>query len=451
MRLPSVLVIAAACAVVAACGASGPDMPQGPPQPVHPASATVDDGRSSFDNLRSGVLSTQGRSVNVTVASQIARPPAVGATLGAPGPGPVQQALVDAYLGAVRGAPPACRLRAEVLAAIAQVESGSAGGQSLSGHRVVPGVYGPLLSGGSLARVPDTDGGRLDGNTQWDRALGPMQFIPSAWADFGTDGDGDGKADPQNVYDSVVSASLYLCAGGRDLAQPTELAAAIVSYNHSGPYLLAVLDWIDYFDTHGLLAIGPVSAPVASHGPAAPRKSEPASVTPEVVKRAVAKAATLPVAPPPPPPAVSTTPSGSHPTPSRPPVSSTSHTPDPTTTTPDPTTTTPDPTTTTPDPTTTTPDPTTTTPDPTTTTPDPTTTTPDPTTTTPDPTTTTPDPTTTTPDPTTTTPDPTTTTPDPTTTTPDPTTTTPDPTTTTSDPTTTTPDPTTTSPTDPGT
>ncbi|KRE55392.1 lytic murein transglycosylase [Phycicoccus sp. Soil748] len=448
MRLPTFLVIAAATAVVAACGASGPDEPQGSPQPVHPLGTSVDDGRAAFDDLSSGALSTEGRSVNVSVAGQIAHPPALGATLGAPGPGPVQVALVDAYLGAVRGAPPACRLRAEVLAAIAQVESGSAGGQSLSGHRVVPGVYGPLLSGGRLARVPDTDGGLLDGNTQWDRAVGPMQFVPSAWADFGTDGDGDGKADPQNVYDSVVSASLYLCAGGRDLAQPTELAAAIVSYNHSGPYLLAVLDWIDYFDKHGLVAIGPVSAPVLSHGPTAPTKSEPATVTPEVVTRAVAKAATLPVAPPPPPPAIlpGTRTPAPRPSTSRPPgpTTSPSTSPQPTTTTPDPTTTTPDPTTTTPDPTTTTPDPTTTTPDPTTTTPDPTTTTPDPTTTTPDPTTTTPDPTTTTPDPTTTTPDPTTTTPDPTTTTSDPTTTTPDPTTTTSDPTTTTPDPTTT-------
>jgi len=441
MRLPPALVIAAVCTVVAACGASGPDEPQGPRQPVHPVAATVDDGRAAFDDLRSGQMSTEGRSVNVSVAGQIARPPAVGATLGAPGPGPVQQALVDAYLGAARGAPPACRLRPEVLAAIAQVESGSAGGQSLSGHRVVPGLYGPLLSGGRLASVPDTDGGRLDGNAQWDRALGPMQFLPSAWADLGTDGDGDGTADPQNIYDSVVSASLFLCAGGRDLSQPTELAAAIVSYNHSGPYLLAVLDWIDYFGTHGLVAVGPVATPIATHGPSAPTKSQPATVTPQVVTRAVAKAATLPVAPPPPAPRPAHQPTP-HPSTSTPPVSSTT----PTSTTPAPTTTTPDPTTTTPDPTTTTtPDPTTTTPDPTTTTPDPTTTTPDPTTTTPDPTTTTPDPTTTTtPDPTTSTSDPTTTSPDPTTTTSDPTTTTPDPTTTTSDPTTTSPDPTTT-------
>ncbi len=437
MRLRTVLVIVGAAAVVVGCSAPaphGPDSAAGALRLGAPAAG----GGSAPDNLSLKAPGTDGQSANVSVSGQIPRPPAVGATLGAPGPGPVQLALVNAYLGAVRGAPPACRLRAEVLAAIAQVESGSAAGQSLSGNRVVPGVYGPLLSGGRVAAVRDTDGGHLDGNAQWDRAVGPMQFTPSAWRVYGTDGDGDGKADPQNVYDSVVSASLFLCAGGRDLSQPTVLTEAIASYNPSGPYLLAVLDWIAYFDVHGLTAVGSVAVAPPTQGPGAPTRSDPATLTGAVVTKAVEMAAELPVAPPPPQLAAPVGQPGSR-TPSTGRPTSSSTTPGTTTTT-----------TTTPDPTTATPDPTTTTPDPTTTTPDPTTTTPDPTTTTPDPTTTTPDPTTTTPDPTTTTPDPTTTTPDPTTTTPDPTTTTSDPTPTTSDPTTTTdPEPTTTSSTSP--
>ena len=298
MRLThTFIVIGTALAVV---GCSGPSLyeTEAPRASSSQGAPGLSESRTAFDNLSLGPPSTDGLSANVSVAGQIARPPAAGAILGAPGPGPVQQALMNAYLGAVRGAPAACRLRAEVLAAIAQVESGSAGGQTLSGHRVVPGVYGPLLSGGEVAAVPDTDEGRLDGDEQWDRAVGPMQFIPSAWAAFGADGDGDGSADPQNVYDAVVSTSLYLCAGGRDLSQPTELASAILSYNHSGPYVLAVLDWVAYFGAHGLVAIGPVSIPVPEQGPTARRRTEPATVTAEVIKEAVEKAARLPVAPP---------------------------------------------------------------------------------------------------------------------------------------------------------
>ena len=433
MRLTSTLIVIVATASVVGCGDPAPYGPEAPRASVSQWVPAIDDGRPAFDDLSLGQTSTDGQSANVSVAGQIARPPAAGATLGAPGPGPVQQTLMNAYLGAVRGAPAACRLRAEVLAAIAQVESGSAGGQALQGHRVVPGVYGPLLSGGEVAAVADTDEGRLDGDAEWDRAVGPMQFIPSAWAAFGSDGDGDGTADPQNVYDAVVTTSLYLCSGGRDLSVPTELAAAILSYNRSGPYLLAVLDWVAYFGTHGLVAIGPVSIPVPERGPTARRRTEPATVTAEVIKQAVEKAAQLPVAEPPRRPGSPTSPGSpaspvvrSTPMVDRPygstTVRATTRATTPTTVPPSSTTTTPDP-----DPTTTTPDP-----DPTTTTPepDPTTTTPEP-----DPTTTTPEP-----DPTTTTaePDPTTTTADPE---PDPTTAEPDPTTTTAEP-----DPTTTTP-----
>ncbi len=435
MRLThTFIVIGTALAVV---GCSGPTLyeTEAPRASSSQGASGLSESRTAFDNLSLGPPSTDGLSANVSVAGQIARPPAAGAVLGAPGPGPVQQALMNAYLGAVRGAPAACRLRAEVLAAIAQVESGSAGGQTLSGHRVVPGVYGPLLSGGEVAAVPDTDEGRLDGDEQWDRAVGPMQFIPSAWAAFGADGDGDGSADPQNVYDAVVSTSLYLCAGGRDLSQPTELASAILSYNHSGPYVLAVLDWIAYFGAHGLVAIGPVSIPVPEQGPTARRRTEPATVTAEVIKEAVEKAAKLPVAPPLRKPGIAAGPvaypasvmdrpytSTTVPAPTRTTAatSATTTAPSPTTTTPE-----PDPTTTPePDPATTTPEP-----DPATTTPEP-----DPTTTPePDPTTTPePDPTTTTPEPD---PEPD---PEPATTTPEPetasTTPEPDPTTTTSSP-----------------
>jgi hypothetical protein len=159
-------------------------------------------------------------------------------------PWSVPDVLLSAYRRAVAGAPPGCHLPVSLLAAIGQVESGSLAGRSIdAAHRAVPPVLGPVLDGVGTAAIPDTDRGRLDGNLRWDRAVGPMQFIPSTWAAFGVDGDGDGRADPQDVYDAAASAAGYLCAQGRDLALASGLQSAILSYNHSTAYLATVLAW----------------------------------------------------------------------------------------------------------------------------------------------------------------------------------------------------------------
>ena len=168
--------------------------------------------------------------------------------LPASSPWSVPDVLLAAYRQAVAGAPPGCHLPVSLLAAIGQVESGSLAGRSLdAAHRAVPPVLGPVLDGVGAAAIRDTDGGRLDGNAVWDRAVGPMQFIPSTWAAFGVDGDGDGRADPQDVYDATASAAGYLCAGGRDLALPSGVRSAILAYNHSTAYLATVLAWQQRF------------------------------------------------------------------------------------------------------------------------------------------------------------------------------------------------------------
>ena len=189
--------------------------------------------------------------------------------------------LVQAYEAAASSAPARCHLPVTLLAAIGQVESGSIGGRSLYGHRVVPAIYGPMLTGGAFAAIHDTDHGRLDGNSQWDRAVGPMQFIPGTWSRYGVDGDHDGIADPQNVFDATASAASYLCMGGRDLSRPGDLRAAVLSYNASSSYLATVLRWMAYFQSQGLGAISAVSFPVASGtGTALPSTTSPADPPP---------------------------------------------------------------------------------------------------------------------------------------------------------------------------
>jgi membrane-bound lytic murein transglycosylase B len=145
---------------------------------------------------------------------------------------------------------PGCRLRWQLLAAIGQVESGQArGGRVTSDGTTVRPILGPRLTGGAFAVVPDTDGGAYDGDAVYDRAVGPMQFIPSTWAHWGADGNGDGHADPDNVYDAALAAGRYLCAGGRDLSDPAELDRAILGYNRSDAYLRTVKAWYAYYLT----------------------------------------------------------------------------------------------------------------------------------------------------------------------------------------------------------
>lgn len=153
------------------------------------------------------------------------------------------QAYASAAL-ALAGTAPSCRLGWTTLAAISAVESGHGthGGASLAvDGTATPRIVGPRLDGTGFARIRDTDSGTLDGDPAWDRAVGPLQFIPSTWLRYGADGSGDGIADPQNIDDAALAAGRYLCAAGGDLSSGGGWSAAVYAYNHSGDYLQSVL------------------------------------------------------------------------------------------------------------------------------------------------------------------------------------------------------------------
>ncbi|HEX5402354.1 MAG TPA: lytic murein transglycosylase [Pseudonocardiaceae bacterium] len=179
------------------------------------------------------------------------------------GPLGIPGVVLDAYLHAqqVLGvSEPNCHLPWWLLAGIGKIESGQAeGGEVDSNGTTFRPILGPELNGSNgFAALPAILGGRWTGDPVWQRAVGPMQFLPSTWLQWGNGGN------PNNVYDASLAAGRYLCAGGRDLSQPAQQAAAVFSYNHSDHYVQIVLVWANAYRS----GVHPLpETPVAPQGP----------------------------------------------------------------------------------------------------------------------------------------------------------------------------------------
>ncbi|MEV7641603.1 lytic transglycosylase domain-containing protein [Streptomyces rubiginosohelvolus] len=243
---------AVAAAAVAALAAS-----QAPAATLADGSAGSGDPKAAGEDTASGETdgAATGNSPYYTDLPPLVTPDKPGSSSNLPAAGSAEAGIPASVLAAYKQAErtvattdPSCRLPWQLLAAIGKVESGQArGGRVDANGTASPRILGPALNGQGFALIKDTDGGAYDGDAVHDRAVGPMQFIPSTWASWGQDANGDGRKDPNNIYDAALAAGRYLCANDRDLALAADLDQAVLSYNQSTEYLRTVRSWYSYY------------------------------------------------------------------------------------------------------------------------------------------------------------------------------------------------------------
>lgn len=233
--------ITAAIAVTALCAVAGlmvsaallAKSPQGAPRSAPTPTTTMAPVKPVSEPVAPAPEASSGERIDATWLSQVAQQTGIGTV------------ALEAYaLASVRldREQPKCHVGWTTLAGIGAIESGHGtnGGSRLraDGTTTRP-IVGPALDGSpGVARIPsDEQSEKWHGDKTWDHAVGPMQFIPSTWRKWGSDGNEDGTADPNNVIDAAYSAARYLCASGRDLRTGQGWTQAVFSYNHSEDYV----------------------------------------------------------------------------------------------------------------------------------------------------------------------------------------------------------------------
>lgn len=243
-----------------------------PPFPL--AKSTVHDAaitpvaavaRASTDPTGPLVVAVERAKTGFHIAEAAASAPPPTLVVNSPGALGIPAVALTAYRNAERmmaASDPACGISWNLLAGIGRIESGHAsnGATDARGTAVRP-IYGPTLDGtlpGNEVVVQSAAPGRVS----YARAMGPMQFLPGTWAHYASDGDGDGVADPQNLYDSTLAAARYLCSGNLNLRDQSQVLSAILRYNNSMPYAQNVLGWAAAYAT-GVIPVDlpPITGP----------------------------------------------------------------------------------------------------------------------------------------------------------------------------------------------
>jgi membrane-bound lytic murein transglycosylase B len=254
VRMPALCVAVATSVVLAsAAGAGAPQIHAATPAlrgaVISPVAAVT---AAASDPSGPGIVLVKRPSTSLHIAAATVSAPPPAMVVNSPGALGIPSMALAAYRSAeqkLAAAVPGCGISWNLLAGIGRIESGHAGGGAVDarGTAVVP-IYGPALDGtlpGNEVIISSSVGNQVT----YARAMGPMQFLPGTWARYASDGKGDGVADPQNLFDSALAAARYLCSGGLNLRDPSQVMSAILRYNNSPAYAQNVLGWAAAYAT----------------------------------------------------------------------------------------------------------------------------------------------------------------------------------------------------------
>lgn len=271
IRTSALSVAVIAFLVLSAVGGAAPRFPA-PTPPAHDTAVTPAAAVAATGSGPAGpaVVAVEHlpTSLHIAAATVPTLPPAVVVN-SADAPG-IPAIALSAYRNAEQAmatSDPGCGISWNLLAGVGRIESMHAnrGATDTRGIAVQP-IYGPALDGTLPGNEVIVERSAV-GQVTYARAIGPMQFLPATWARYASDGDGDGVAEPQNLYDSTLSAARYLCSGGVDLRDQSQLMSAVLRYNNSIPYARSVLGWAAAYAS-GVVPVDlpPLTGPAPSLG-----------------------------------------------------------------------------------------------------------------------------------------------------------------------------------------
>jgi hypothetical protein len=180
--------------------------------------------------------------VNQAVSRRLGLVHRVAALISAPGP---SVATLTAQVRAVLGANARIvdlRGRRPVTGSAQPIQPGQIASYlqlfQASASKYCPAMSWTILA--AIGQIESADGQNMGPSSAG--ALGPMQFLPSTWAEWGIDGFGPpGPPDIMNPFDAVPSAARMLCADGASAGTQDGLRRAIFAYNHADWYVNEVL------------------------------------------------------------------------------------------------------------------------------------------------------------------------------------------------------------------
>ncbi|WP_301847025.1 hypothetical protein [Rhodococcus pyridinivorans] len=124
--------------------------------------------------------------------------------------------------------------------------------------------------------------------------LGPMRLAPAVWEQYSADGNADGTADPQNIFDATLAAGARMCAEGGNLREPDGEARAVAAVDPSPDYLANVRTWSGAYAKAAEVAPADL-APIPARP--VPNAADVAAPAPAPVVTVPAPAATPPAEP----------------------------------------------------------------------------------------------------------------------------------------------------------